>query len=265
MKSKLQPEPIPAFYVDETSLEIEGKPHVLVAAISFSEPQVAVARILKVREDFKIPLSVEIKWNQQELPADLRYQISDRMLYAAAATAGGLVSLCEGNDKQKAAEMMLRQIADHSRSPFCLYLDVNLCPDIKKLWQYAQSNLVGPGICATLQETESSRDQLMQCVDVFAGLYKTAIDHTLRGIAKRRTYYDPVFSEELEDTVSGHIFLATRYLLPGTVDCTAEDLIAGKLPFKDSWGSGFRIESSISQATTELLRKMVVSYVGCMH
>jgi hypothetical protein len=265
MLRKLGPEPVPIFYADETFLDIEGKSHILLAAISFSEPQVAIARILKVREDFNIPLSMEIKWNQQALPSDLRYQISDRMLYAVATSSEGLISICEGSDKQGAAEMMLRQIAEHSRSPFGLYLDKNLCPDVRKLWEYAQSYLVEPAACVSLQETESCRDQLIQCVDVFAGLYKTAIEHILRGKSKPRKYYDPSLREELDDTVAGHILLATRYLLPGTVDCTAEELEAGKLPFKDSWGSGIQLKSSVSQGTKDTLRKMAMSYIGCMH
>jgi hypothetical protein len=265
MLRRFQPDPVPAFYVDETFLEIEGKSHILLAAISFGEPQVAVARMLKVREDFNVPLSVEIKWNQQSLPPDLRYQISDRMLYAVAASSEGLISICEGSDKQKAAEMLLQQIAEHSHSPFSLYLDRDLCPDVRELWEYAQSNLVQPAACVTLQETESCRDQLMQCVDVFAGLYKTAIEHVLRGKSKRRTYYDPVLREELDDTVANHILLATRYLLPGTVDCTAEELDASKLPFKDSWGSGIQLKSSVSQGTKDILKRMATSYIGCMH
>lgn len=258
---KNRPEQTPAFFVDETTLEIEGKKHFLIVAITFDDPQSKTTEIIKIKKALGIALSQEVKWNQQSLPAQVRYKLSDGML-SAVSDSTVLVSIIEGNDKEKACEFIVRQIADYSERPFSVYLDRNLCPNVKKLWDFSVS-LPGPAQCVSLQEVESSREQLVQCVDVFAGLFKTAIEHIVKGVNKSRQCYDPISDNEYEDSIVGYIFEIARFCLPGDVDfCTPtlDGEVIPPEPFKDAWGCGIRLESSISDRAKDVIRQRVGSW-----
>lgn len=262
MKS-LGPDRPSVYYADETSLAIEGKAHILITALRFADPQQMIIEVVRLKEKCGIPLTQEIKWNQKELPAELRYKISDGILKIVSFSSNeALISIREGNDKQAAAEMMFNQIIDNCHAPyFVLHCDQHLCPDMERLWSrvYREDSPT----CVTLQEVNSSRDQLMQCVDIFAGLYRTAIRHELEGIQKmRKTLIEDGWDEE-PATVSWYVKTFTRGIIPGTI---VDERSVDDMQVKRTWGKGFRVESSISQEALNMLRENLGHvYMGCLH
>jgi hypothetical protein len=103
----------------------------------------------------------------------------------------------------------------------------------------------------------------MQCVDVFAGLYRMAIRHELQGITKmRKTPIEDGWDEE-PVPVSWYVRMCTRGIIPGSV---VQERSVADMEVKSTWGKGLRLESSISAEVTGALREsMAHVFMGCLH
>lgn len=208
--------------------------------------------------------SEEIKWNRSGLDRETRYAISDGVLGLSKSWTA-LVLLVEETDKQVAAQRMYDQILDFCHAAaintFHLDYDEDLVPEMKALWHYLQGCETAVS-CLGLQAVDSEREPLIQCADILAGLFRTAVVHELEGRSTRIPVKDFYDDETVACSMSEYLQLFTKHLMPGEQYIEEPEY----LPFTDCWDRGFRVASSISDEAKALLRRRIaLYYLGCMH
>lgn len=260
------------FFIDETWLEIEGKRHIMVGALTpFSPAQVAV-EMVKVKNELGFAALDEVKMNTKGLTRDLKIKLTDGVL-SILWSCTGFVSIIEGNDKQKAAEMVATQLFDYCSQrnipAYVLYFDNDLVPQKRIFERFVKSNLVTGSNCIGIQHLDSSGEQLIQCCDVFLGLYRLSMEIEFGSRIIMRPVYRESLGVEEEWSLSEYVIISTRGQLWGVRDMQRvydepgyEDIL---YPFHRSMNLGFRINSSVSQETKQLLEdKLATVFMGCM-
>jgi hypothetical protein len=256
------------FYQDETVVELAGKKHLLIASIHFRYPYTVAHEILELKKRLGLQKTDELKWHQEKLTTkELRIACQEGVLKELnLGVVEVLVSVTEGLDKQVAARQAATQVScftkDYGAKSFSIFADKDLIPDIQSLWLELNENDSGPR-CINLQELESSRDLHIQITDIFAGVYKTILEKTDRGDAKKV----PISNDEGEGEylpLNHLLIINTRWLLWG--EYYEDKVIDAPAPFKDTWGKGLLITSSIPAASLENLHEQAAkTYMGCMH
>ncbi len=264
-------EQVAYFYVDETWLEIEGKKHIMVGALTPNSPAEAALEMIKVKADLGFAPLDEVKMNTSGLTRDLKIKLTDGVLSVLWGCTG-FISVVEGEDKQKAAEMVASQIFDYcTRSniqAYVLYFDKDLVPRCRGFEEYVRTQLIRGSICIGIQHMDSSGEQLIQCCDVFLGLYRLSMEIEFGGRIITRPVYRESLSVEEEWSLSEYVIISTRGQLWGERnvvkddDPEYEDIFH---PYHCSMNLGFRIYSTISQESKQLLEdKLATVYMGCM-
>ncbi len=250
------------FYADESWVEIEGKRHLLLGAIAPEDPRRMTLDVVALKTEAGLQPLDELKWSMGgDTTQAQRVQLSQGVLDILSGQCTGFVSLVEGTDKQHATELLCRQIADYCNEEkvpvFVVYADEGLVPRRLELRQLL-GQVGGNARCAGLQSVVSADEQLIQCCDVFAGLYRQVIRHELEGISKPIQVFDESAGEAIEFTVSEYTLVATRFLLWGKCPDPLQ-------PYKNCMGLGLRVHSSLSNTAMSKLERLAVSYLGCMH
>lgn len=261
----------PHFYLDETVLEIDGKRHMLVASLGLDNPHVVAAEMAKLKRKFGLKITDEVKYSQptgeRKLTIKQMYEYSDGVVGLLNMNGcAALVAINEGTDKQSSAQLALQQLITYchknSLRKFFLHIDNDLATDTDALWLEANSdeNIT----CLGLQECDSSKDQAIQCADIFAGLYRLAIDLVLTDRKKPIMINDQAIGQEIELPLDHYILMCTRWLIAGETTLTEDGDF--NLPFKDSWNDGLTFKSSVSVSTHEKLHEQIAKvYMGCLH
>src|SRR6185295_18033225 len=99
------------FYADESWIEIEGKKHLVLGALATSRPGPMANEVAKLKRDLGLQPFDEIKWNSGKYSETLRHGISNGILQLIPGSMG-VISIVEGQDKQRAAELLATQIGD---------------------------------------------------------------------------------------------------------------------------------------------------------
>lgn len=260
------------FYVDETWLEIEGKKHIMVGALTPNSPAEAALEMIKVKGDLGFAPLDEVKMNTRGLTRDLKIKLTDGVLSILWGCIG-FISIVEGENKQKAAEMVATQIFDYCTQSniqaYVLYFDKDLVPRGRIFEEYVRTQLVGDSICIGIQHLDSSSEQLIQCCDVFLGLYRLSMEIEFGGRIITRPVYRESLSVEEEWSLSEYVIISTRGQLWGERNMQKisdepeyEDIL---YPFHCSMNLGFRIDSTISQESKQVLEdKLATVFMGCM-
>jgi hypothetical protein len=255
------------FYADESLIEIEGKRHLVLGAIATRDPGKIAQAITSAKAKVGLKPLNEIKWNMKGLSEAQRISLSSDIIEVISRTGIpiGVITILEGTDKQLAATMLTNQIIDCCTDikipTFILNVDVDLAPRMNDLEEMLCNLPADKSQCLGFQSLRSRSDQMIQCCDIFLGLYIRAILDELRGISKDISFYDDLLEEEIQTTLSEYILLSTRYLLWGSETVEIEEL-----PFKQSMGTGLRIESTISEDTYKIIKERVAMvYMGCLH
>ncbi len=259
----------PAFlYADESWIEIEGKNHLILGAITPKDPGETTLKMVKLKESFGLSPFDEVKWNMKGLDQEQRIKLSDGIIHILTTDCSGLISIVEGEDKQQAAKVLGLQVFDfcaQQKIPaFVLYMDEEMVPKQQIFRDFLKKRLPEGPKCIGLQSLISSSEQVIQCCDIFLGLYRLVMLHELKGKRKLIQIYDEGLQDEIEWSLTEYIIIYTRYLLWGNT--SLEEFEKTGFPYKRAMGLGFRLESTISEETKHLLEEKIATvYMGCMH
>jgi hypothetical protein len=268
------------FYVDETTVEIGGRSHLLVAAIGFSSPHLASLKMVEIKRDFGLSPYSEVKYSQKQSPIDdkdLRYRYSQRVLdlirdYASIICFTIVEKEAKENQvKQFASELLFQQIVDlidkEKKSSYTIMFDQDLVSNLNNLWNKAENHL---GIkCLSIQEGISSHDHLIQCADILAGSFKMYILKCLADEEKPvRIFVGHPSPWETDDgyvylELSAYLFLQIRYLIPGEMiplPKNEDDFDFVEHQTRHTMGHGIRLHSSISPSIKEAFDNKVAKF-----
>jgi hypothetical protein len=258
------------FAVDDSEVMIGGSRHLLLAAISFHEPASSVDAMRRLRREVNVSPDFEFKWNQQELSAEAREKIADELRQVVGG-AFGVVTLVEGTDRQRAAELLCEQIADLIEGDVvpCIVFDEAIIRDERRFRQYLVASPRDAVRRTQFSVARSFAHDLVQCADLFAGFQNLKIRIAL-GEGKNRVV--PGDCEDDEISLADLFEVSFRYVLWGQVvtkidpEWTNGDAPPPDWIFKETAGLGLRIHSSIPDQTKELLYDEVGRpYFGCWH
>lgn len=258
------------FFADESWVEIEGKKHLILGAIVSSNLCGTCYKIYSLKNKLGISPLEEIKWNMKGLTEEQRIELSSGIINILVNDCTAMFSLVETVDKLEAAKVLVKQIHDFCKGTslpaYILHIDQDLVPKPNVLETFIKSNLTDKPECIGLQSLISSKDQMIQCCDIFIGLFRTVMVHLLNNVEKKISFYDDGLGEIVESNLSDYILLSTRYAIWGDSSMTIDDFNKGKLPYKRSLGLGIRLVSSVSDKAKRILEEQVATvYMGCLH
>lgn len=252
-------------YADESEIEIEGKPHLIIGAIHPRDPGDLALRVFELKEKLGFRPFDEVKWNMKKTKAtkEQRYALSNGILSTLMWGCTGLISIVEGRDRQRAVEYLALQICDYLKGTdaYILNLDEGLLPNPDAFIKASERDADMSPRCIGIQNIDSSKDQVLQACDIFVGSFRAAIWSELSGTVKTISWSD---DEHDEITLTSYVHLGTRHLMWGKMEGTPEDIEQGLMPFKHSLGLGFRIQSTVSQETRKKLESFTTVYMGCL-
>lgn len=249
-------------YADETFLTLEDKEHIMVAAIVPSSPEEMTKDLSKKKQEVGLNDSVEIKWNDTDLPADLRNKLTEDIAIILGTGCKGFICLLEGNNKLQAVIMLHTQLSDYCKSEnisgFSLYLDQSLPEKLGKFEEYIKV-IATEQRCVAVQQVDSKKEPLIQCADAFAGLLSAEIQHEVEAKQKPITFYDEYLQEHINCTLSDYFIHLTRYIIWGRYTSRS-------IPTKYSLELGFRVDSSISKHAKKIIKNFIATtYIGCSY
>jgi hypothetical protein len=252
------------FFADESWIEIEGKKHLVLGALGTSRPGPMANAVAQLKKDLGLEPFDEIKWNSNRYAEPLRHSIGNGILRLIPGSVG-VITIVEGQDKQKAAELLASQIGDcceyYHIPSYIVNFDHGLINSQREFADFLIRRKHPP--CLGLQVLDSSFDQLIQCTNIFVGFYRTAMKQALG----EKVIYIPNTDESFADIRIGwsfleHVHLWTRGVLWGNED----EFMQAKDECRRSFGTGFRVHSSISAETKKLLEERIATpYMGCLH
>lgn len=260
------------FYIDESSIEIEEKPHVIVCGILTENPAKTALEMVALKESLGYAALDEVKLNTKGLTQDLKIKLTDGVLEIIGACTA-FVSIHEGVDKQPAAEMIAVQAhefcAERNIPAYALNYDRDLVPSRRKLEDFVRNSLGTDAKCIGIQHLDSANEQNIQFCDVFLGLYRLAIQIELGERQISRKVYTPSIDDEDDWSLSDYVTLSSRGCVWGKMERRASEIHEeyGEIshPYHCSFGLGLRMKSSISDTTLKLIQdNLATTYMGCL-
>ena len=67
-----EPRRFPAFHVDDSSCEVAGRKHVILAGVSYNDEDSIIAEWLDLKKRYNLLPNDEVKWNSRQLPIEVR-------------------------------------------------------------------------------------------------------------------------------------------------------------------------------------------------
>jgi hypothetical protein len=251
----------PTFYVDDSACEIDGRKHVILAAIAFTNDAEAIANWFDKKREHQMHPFDEIKWNNKSI------RLEDRRAFVPLLNNGLGIVVVDDGGKQAAAERLSTQVwqycHDQGKNGFRLRFDRDIVEDRKRLKAHL-GGLYPP--CVGLSEHDSEVEQLIQYADFLAGTIKLKLDF---GLGNRDPNSKIVIAGEgggpnVEMEQSFYFFAALRYCLWGRVHDFGDDLIP--YPKKMVMDKGVVIVSSASSSTVAKAVSFIDGdYMGCIH
>lgn len=262
---------VACFYIDETLLEIENKKHVIVCAISPHNPSDAAMEMVKVKKSLGFSSLDEVKMNTGGLTRELKVKLTDGVI-GIMSDCTAFISIIEGEDKQKAAEMIALQVFDYCNQSniegYSFYFDKDLVPKPRDFEQFVRTELVGEAECIGIQHLNSTGEQMIQCCDVFLSLYRLSLEIEFGNRVISRMVYIYENDEGNEWSLSRYVILFTRGQIWGKR--VVRDICATVSEqefdsFHCSYGLGVRVDSTISPGTKKIIEnELATTYTGCI-
>ena len=252
--------PVPSFYIDDTSVALDGRPHVMLAAIRFKDDSVASAAVLRCKRALGLSLQAELKWNARKVPREQTYAIRAAMM-PILSHASGTVIIHEGT-KTDAARALAFQLSDYTRQVsqaegFVCRFDREI---IEPNLFANESKLLTPP-CVGLSVGDSHLDPLLQAADLFVGYQKLRFDiGTGKVDGVKRVAAEVYENEHDEYELSWYLRVGLRYCLWGVCEGDPD------MPTKVNLGYGVRVVSSANpERVKTAIRELDEEYLGCIH
>jgi hypothetical protein len=265
------------FGIDDSEVEINGCHHSILAAIGVKELFAVESAFNKLKGQFGLTPSDEVKWNgMKPLSQPVREALSQELMILLHESVP-LIIIKEGRNKQLAAEDIGSQIADFlKRHPYVLgaeetvelIFDEGIVADDSAYSEYLHSLSPSPIALGTFASAHSHESALIQLADVLAGFNKLATEIALGRPNKELQVWDDGLGRDIGIDLLRYISISMRWAIWGEVPPPPDPnniTFDGKWPFKHIGGHGLRIYSSIPQEIIERIYNSRIVYMGCMH
>jgi hypothetical protein len=265
------------FGIDDSEIQIDGRPHTILAAIGVRDPSGIESALDTLKVDFGLSPTDEVKWNGMRLiPQRTREALSQELMVLLHKSVP-LVVIHEGRDKQLAAERTAEQIVEFlKRHPYSLgegeavelIFDEGIIEDQEKYARRLQSLFPSPTTLAGARSVHSHDSVVIQLADVLAGFNRLATDIALGRSNKEILIQDDGLGRDIRIDLLNYISLSLRWAMWGEVPPPPDPnnvTFDATWPFKQVGGYGFRVHSGISQQTIERIYHSRVVYMGCLH
>jgi hypothetical protein len=255
----------PTFYVDDSTCEIGGRKHFILASVAFEDESRVLEEWNGKKQAFGIPPHEEVRWNSKNL------SIPQRRGFVPLASSGMAIIVVDETSKHKAALSVCEQAwaycNEEGLSGYRLRFDENIVSDWGEMKKHARSYFPP---CVGLCEADSRYEHLLQAADFIAGASKLQIDFGL-GIR------DPQAKIELTQEVAESyaltgdegcdlgwfMFASLRYCIWGKVAATPEK---PDEPWKSTLGRGLTIHSTVPDSEkTKATAGLDRLFMGCIH
>jgi len=261
------------FTIDDSEIQIEERPHTILAAIGVRDPAAVESALDKLKLQFGLLPADEVKWNgMKPMPQQSREALSQELMTLLHESVS-LVIISEGRNKQVAAERLAVQIADFAgrprsqlaAEPVELIFDEEILDSELRYLQYVHTLAPSPVASANVATVHSHESAAIQLADVLAGFNRLATE-----IALGRANKNLILREDQLDIkidLLSYISLSLRWAMWGEVPPPPDpDNITfdASWPFKHIGGYGLRIHSSVSAGTIEKIYDSRVVYMGCL-
>jgi hypothetical protein len=265
------------FGIDDSEIQIQGRQHTILAAIGVKEPSAIESALNKLKSQFGLTPSDEIKWNGMKPMPQLAREALSQELISLLDRSAPLIVIQEGRNKQLAAERTAIQIADFlSTHPnylsveqtLELIFDEGIVVDDLAFSEHLRSLSPSQVAVANFASAHSHENDVIQLADVLAGFNKLATEIALGRPNKELQISEDGSSGTIVMDLLRYISLSMRWATWGEVPPPPDpDNITfdGKWPFKHIGGHGLRIYSSISHETINRIYDSRIVYMGCMH
>jgi hypothetical protein len=264
---------LPTFYVDESAIVIDEKPHLLACAVLAEDNNITVKAIVDLKASLGKKARDELKFNNSGLSRDAKILMSDGVIEIAR---GCTMFICinEGDDKAALACSVAQQVLDYcvekGVTHYSLNFDAGFVSNKKEL-ENLVTNLtvdVGPE-CVGIQHLDSLNDQMIQLSDLFLGLFRLSMQIELGVRQINRLIYREQFEIEEEWSLSDMLLLGTRGHIWGRTKrvlyCVHPEVGEIYHPYHVSFGIGLRVNSTISAETiSSIEEKLATTYLGCL-
>ncbi len=264
------------FAIDDSEIQIEERPHTILAAIGVKDPSTVESALNKLKTEFGLTPEDEVKWNgMRPMPQQDREALS-RELMDLLHESVPLIVVSEGRDKLLAAERTAEQIAEYiGKHPYAmeshqcveLIFDEGIVRDRRKYLSCLRGLLPSPVASAKVRSVVSHHSGVAQLADVLAGFNRLATEIALGRTDKQIIIQDGGPGYDVKTTLLSYILLSLRWAMWGHVPPPPDPnnvTFDATWPFKRDGGLGFRIHSTVSPLTIEQIYDSRVVYMGCM-
>jgi hypothetical protein len=264
------------FAIDDSAIEIEGRPHTVLGAIGVGDPSTVESALNRLKAEFGLAPADEVKWNgMPPMPLQDREALSQELMVLLRKSVP-LVVINEGRDKQLAAERTAGQIAEfmeeHSylkgpQERVDLIFDQGILGDQRRYLHYLQTLSPSPVGSARITSVVSHQSSVVQLADVLAGFSRLSTEIALGRANKQLIIPDGGPGYDVKTTLLNYILSSLRWAMWGRVPPPPDP---NNVPFDASWpfkrdgGYGFRIHSTISTLTIDQVYDSRIVYMGCM-
>jgi hypothetical protein len=163
------------FGIDDSEIEIEGRLHILLAAVGVRMVQPLESALAKLKGEFGLGASDEVKWNgMRPLPQKVREDLSQELMILLRESVP-LVTINEGRNKQAAAVRSVEQIAEFiRRQPYSVtagdtvefLFDEAIIDDPAEFNRHLQTLSPSPVASAAVTSVQSHQNAVVQLADV---------------------------------------------------------------------------------------------------
>jgi hypothetical protein len=212
------------FGVDDSEIEIEGRPHTILAAVGFHCPQKVETALNGLKLQFGLTPADEVKWNGMKPMPTLGREALSQELMVQLQESVPLVSISEGRDKQHTAQHLAAQIKDFiSRHPYALErkeevdlaFDDGILRDGLAYSRFLQSLSPSPIASANSISVGSHESAVIQLADVLAGFNRLATEISLGRENKQILVRDEALQGDIPVDLLSYISIALRWEMWG--------------------------------------------------
>jgi Protein of unknown function (DUF3800) len=264
------------FAIDDSEIEIDGRPHTILAAIGVHDAHVAEAGVAKLKEEFGLSPTDEIKWNGMTLTSQIKREALSQELLKILQDYVPLVVIHEGRKKQSAAKALAGQMVDYfaahtsdrDEQAFDLVFDECIISDELEFVEFLRRLEPSPVALASVTSVRSHESAAIQLADVLAGFNRLATEIALGRTNKEILVWDDVIGGNVDIDLLNYICVVLRWTMWGEVTLPPDPenpIFNENWPFKHVGGFGLRIHSSISPETIKRIYTSRIVYMGCMH
>ena len=254
------------FYVDDSSCEIGGQKHFILAAVTYGAAEDETVRAwMDKKTRFRMSMLEEVKWNSKNLSVEQRRE------FVPIACGGTVLIALHDRSKQDAAILLGRQVSRYCKESgllgFRLRFDENIVCD----WVEMRAELEASGLpCVGLCQVNSRDEQLIQAADFMAGAVKLVIDF---GLGNRDHKQTITLREEMANqyglsvdqgiSLGWFMFVHLRHCIWGRETPTHENNYDRR---KSTIGRGLAFSSAMPDATIlKATAHLEGFWMGCAH